>query len=617
MFRKTQYSKKELQFFFFAPVILMFALEFVRFPSILDVWMEFRNFWFPVKWALTYLFILSWEGFFLAVTGSTFAANTVVSAVLCVLGIVSHLISLVVGDPLLPTHVFLVANTGSIASFGRLPFSVGVFITLGILVTSSVYQWKLCYRKKEKNPEKKRRIPLAVALVLIGVLASYLLCFNYTFRYKVLAAVDIEVRAFEPLDDLKCSGLVMTFFPRIGNMRVPKPEGYSEEVIDDICKQYANYTVHMATPEKTPNIIVIQSEAFWDPTMLSGVSFSEDPMPFIRSLRSAGRGGSVVSPVFGGDTCLPEFEFLTGFSTTLMPPNTYPYIQYVTRETPSFVSILRDNGYETVAMHMYQKNFYSRDTAYPLLGFDEFIGEDDLEEPEIVGPYISDMEMTRQIISAYENREKDNFFMFNVSMQNHWEFNPDRYETYDIQIDCEGLSEEDLEGLHGYVEGIHMTDDALRVLTEYFAEQEEETIIIFYGDHLPRLGGNEYSTYQTGGFLPISEEKLDFSTTPVMFETPYVVWSNYNTGITDWPDRLSPAKLGLLTFKLSGVTEYPWYVKVIDDFYSKYDVYQRYISYDSNGFWVKEMPEGAEKNYQWIQYDVLNGKQYYLEEKNQ
>ena len=117
----------------------------------------------------------------------------------------------------------------------------------------------------------------------------------------------------------------------------------------------------------------------------------------------------------------------------------------------------------------------------------------------------------------------------------------------------------------------------------------------------------------TAGLLPNEGDPIDIAAYPMMFETPYVVWTNYNTGVTDWPERVSPAKLGLMTFKLSGVSDIPVYMGIIDEFYSKYNVFQQYIAYDKDGVWVPEVPEEEQVAYRQIQYDILNGKQYVLE----
>ncbi len=40
------------------------------------------------------------------------------------------------------------------------------------------------------------------------------------------------------------------------------------------------------------------------------------------------------------------------------------------------VGILKENGYSTIAIHPYQKTFYSRNMAYNKLGFNKFVTEE-------------------------------------------------------------------------------------------------------------------------------------------------------------------------------------------------------------------------------------------------
>ena len=610
MFWKTRHGKAEWIYFFLSPVVILFALEFVRFPDVVGLAAEFSTPWFLFKWLLSYLFVLAWEGFFLVFTGSTFVADAVVSGILLIMGVISSIICNVVGDPLLPNHIFLAANAGEISSMAKIEITFPMIQAVVIVLAGLFVHWWICRKKNKREDIPKRRyIALACAFLVFCTGYTYLTCFNPYYRYGFLNAADVKISAFNPIDDYEKNGLVLTFFPRIGSLFAEKPEGYSGESIDGIKKEYESENPNAGDGEAHPNIIVIQSEALWDPTRLPNVTFSKDPMPFLHELQESGRGGWLVSPVFAGGTCLPEFEFLTGFSTKFLYSTAYPYIQYVTKPTSSVVSTLRDNGYETHAFHPYHKNFYSRNTAYPLLGFDDFTGISDLEEYTKSGAYISDMFMTEQIIKAYEKREKDSFFMFNVSMQNHGAYRGDRYDAYDIDLSCDGMSEEDLGGLQAFTQGVYEADEAFRVLCEYFEEKEEPTIIMMYGDHLPLLG-TDNSTYKKGGIVE-DREVVDFPNEPQMYETPYVVWTNYDVGIETWPERISAAKLGLSALSLSGVDDVPWYFNMIYDFYDKYNVFQHYVTYDSNGERISGVDEKLEERYKWIQYDVLNGKRYW------
>lgn len=52
-----------------------------------------------------------------------------------------------------------------------------------------------------------------------------------------------------------------------------------------------------------------------------------------------------------------------------------PYQQYLKEKTFSYAQLFKSLGYDTLGVHTYQKTFYERDRAYPLMGYDDFLGE--------------------------------------------------------------------------------------------------------------------------------------------------------------------------------------------------------------------------------------------------
>ena len=71
-----------------------------------------------------------------------------------------------------------------------------------------------------------------------------------------------------------------------------------------------------------------------------------------------------------------EFEALTGYSASFLPNGSKPYQQHVTKPMFSLPNYLKlTQGYQTAAVHCFWARYWSRDTAYPNLGFD------DLPEP--------------------------------------------------------------------------------------------------------------------------------------------------------------------------------------------------------------------------------------------
>ena len=369
-------------------------------------------------------------------------------------------------------------------------------------------------------------------------------------------------------------------------------DGFAKEF--DIPEQYKN-----------ANVIAIQSESLWDPAKMDKITLSEDPLKCIKGFSEEFPVGTLVSPVFGCNTCVPEFEFLTGFSTANMNSGTYPYSQYVHRKIPSLVSNFAENGYTVQAVHTYDKYFYNRNKAYKLMGFEKFICKNDLEEPEVKGTYISDMEFVRQVIKMYEEKGDKPLFLYGITMQNHGNYLEKRYDTYDVTVDSEVLSENDLQGLRDAVQGVYDADKSFYALTEYFSQVDEPTIIVLYGDHLPFLGLNS-STYFATEFL----KSDNLAENPQIYETPYIVWANFDISDIEISKRVSPANLGAQTLKLAGLEKVDWHMRFIDLFYSKTPVYKTTVKTDENGEYTEEYNREMEPDYAMIQFDCLSGEKY-------
>jgi hypothetical protein len=422
--------------------------------------------------------------------------------------------------------------------------------------------------------------------------------------------LNIKISAFNPIDDYRNNGLVLTFFPRIGDLQPPQMDDYNEAKIQSIKE---SYEAHKPKGGKKASVIAIQNEAWWDPTRLENVEFSSYPLPHFKELSKKYPAGNFVSPVFAGGTCMPEFEFLTGMSTVFLPASSYPYIQFIHKETPSIVSAYRDNGYQTVAIHPYHGNFYNRDSAYPRLGFDKFVSLSDLENPEYSGGYISDSYMSKLIIDEYENKTEDNIFIFGVSMQNHGGYWGGRYPSYDVLASSDTVSDEDLAGLQDFTQGVFEADKAFYELTEYFENVDEPVLVVMYGDHLPLLG-TEGSTYMAGGMVP-QDEVFNYGRYRQLYNTPYIIWANYDISDLELPQFVSGGNLGYRVFDASNAGDAPWYFGVYDKFYNKYSAYQLRMSYNSNGKFIGYMTGTDDPmimDYMYIQYDLLHGKRYGL-----
>jgi len=329
-------------------------------------------------------------------------------------------------------------------------------------------------------------------------------------------------------------GFISAFALNVGSLSTNAPDTYSQDYIEESFSAYLPRE-NDTSDFQHPDIIVILSESYWDPTVLNGVTFSADPLENYRYIAKTNPGGNMISPTFGGGTVRPEFEIMTGLTTSSLPSGNIPYQQYNMLRVFSYPRVYRELGYDTVGIHTYQKNFYDRDKAYPLLGFDEFLGEYDLnaEHHWNSGPYITDETISEEVIYQLSQPRDNSVFVMAITMENHGLYR-EKYNASDWKITVSGdsLNERQVIALQNFVTGTSNSDRALREIYDYVMEREKPTVVLWYGDHLPTLG-EDFMPYTTTGTITsdkasewTQEEKM------TMFSTPFLVFTNYDTGRT-------------------------------------------------------------------------------------
>lgn len=291
------------------------------------------------------------------------------------------------------------------------------------------------------------------------------------------------------------------------------------------------------TPLVRPNVVVILSEAFWDPTVLPRTTFSEDPLPFVRTLMDEGKVTSLVVPVFGGGTANTEFEMLTGMDTRYTPLGSIPYTS-LDRPIDSLAHLFRDQGYRATAIHSYVPWFYERDQAYKQLGFDQFLSLEYLRHPVQIGAWMDDEDLLMRSIEEMKNSEGPDFLHL-ATMLNHGPYPRDRYKG-DLAITVSGpYTPENQSQLEVYASTLKRVDETIRLYLEALSSFEEPTVVLLYGDHLPLLGP-DYGVYRESGFLSkgASVDGEDMHTTPLL------VWSNDPSLLPVFPNKTTPPFVG-------------------------------------------------------------------------
>lgn len=322
------------------------------------------------------------------------------------------------------------------------------------------------------------------------------------------------------------NGFTGGFIVNCLSMNVAEPEGYSEEKIEEIMENYEGTS--QSEDFSSPDIIVVLSESFWDPRLLPDTEFSKNPMKNYDEIsqRQNARAGYMYQTAFGGGTVRTEFEVITGLSSDYLPVGAVPW-QYISKDTPTYATSYKALGYRTVFMHTYVPSFYLRQRTYPHLSFDEMYFQEDLigieEIPwHVSGSYVSDSNFVDYIEYLLEKEDKP-CFLFGISMENHQPYE-NKYPDPAVKVTNDKLSDAAHLSVENYTTGVYMADQALLKLVNYIDSRDKDTILVYFGDHLPTLGADK-AAYKETGF--IDKDEITDDQWKAIMRTPFLIYSNF------------------------------------------------------------------------------------------
>lgn len=426
---------------------------------------------------------------------------------------------------------------------------------------------------------------------------------------------ELEVQFGELSKSYKKNGFVYCFTTSVVNTGVKKPSDYNPDKIQGLVQQttmnsqdsHTNPT-EVATEEqtdqnatlegesetiggdvsilnplepsedaKTPNVIVVQLESFFDITEVVDMTFSTDPLPVLHRMMRENASGHLSMPCVGAGTANSEFELLTGMNLDDFGPGEYPYKTILLEKTCESVPyILSEYGYVNHAIHNNTGDFYGRNQVFSNLGFQTFTSV----EYMLLGRYdynltgwAKDNILTSQIMKALNSTEEQDF-VFTISVQGHGSYPSNLKYVKDVFIDTLP-NESQRESIDYYLNQIHEMDEFIVDLVNTLSTFEEETILVMYGDHLPSLG--------------FTEERL---LTESEYNTCYFIWNNMGLEFED--EDLEAYQL--MSKVLSGIGIESG---VINQYHQKNKGQEEYL----NGL-------------QQLEYDMLYGNLYCYNQEN-
>lgn len=451
---------------------------------------------------------------------------------------------------------------------------------------------------------------------------------------KSLAAIGVIIVAtFGILQVSIRAGIVETFFGNLAygyrdngvpycflvtwmDKGIGKPSDYSADNIKAIFDKGEMGDDGIYTPgedddlnvEKKPNIIFLQLESFFDPTLVDGIEFSEDPIPNFRSLLKKYSSGYLTVPAVGAGTANVEFEVMTGISAKFFGPGEYPYnsiLRETTVETTPYN--LKQLGYSAHAIHNHRGAFYGRNKVFSNMGFDTFTCLEYMNNVMKTSKnWAKDAILTEQIVDALESTDGTDY-IYTISVQGHG-----KYPTTQLLEDpaitvTKAESEEQKWSYEYYVNQIYEMDLFIKELTDTLENYDEDVVLVMYGDHLPALD--------------ITEESMKNKS---LYQTQYIIWDNFgmdkkNMDITAYD--LTSELLDRLGISVGMMTQYHQNYKNEDDYLKNlealsYDILygKKYIYGGETPYKATDLKMGVKK----IKIDeiVKIGENYYIKGQN-
>ena len=534
------------------------------------------------------------------------------------------------GEPFLPWDLMQVSEAAGVASAAGIHIQTSMIVSLVLATLLTVGAFFL-YRGRQKLPWAKRLGGFAAsAAVTCGML------FGVFLQPTVTQAIGIQPDAWMQDRYYRYYGVITSFLTNLTNLEITKPETYSEEAVNTILDDVEageKYTTQPLYPEsygattpateveKQPTIIYVMNESYWDVSELEehGFVFDTDVSANLHALQQTSASGRAYSPSFGGGTCDVEFEALTGYSVSYLPNGSKPYQQHVTKPMFALPNYLKTQGYQTAAIHCFWAKYWSRDTAYPNLGFDDFISLEDMHHVQKVRKHywtsglVTDDTMADQIIQQYETMKADSdapVFLHAVTMQNHTNYNRDNYpddERVKVIAHPVGIKPSTIGALEDFATGIRDADAMLGKLTAYFAQVDEPVILVFWGDHYNPIDSN-YDIFTASGYA--SGESSD----PRLHQTTLLMWSNYTDQPVDF-GTIAAYDISPVMMNLYGLKQPIYFQYLNRQLQAAYRANTRGIVMNRDGSTTRtptSLQEQWSEKHWLLQYDLMFGKGYAL-----
>ena len=308
-------------------------------------------------------------------------------------------------------------------------------------------------------------------------------------------------------------GFIYGFSSSVVDRGMSKPDDYTEkhvaEITDKVDSTKQETTV---TKDDAPNIICVLLESFCDPDEIKFLHYNDDPIPTFHKLEENYSTGYLTVPVVGAGTANSEFEVLTGMSIQYFGTGEYPYKTILKKtDCESTAADLASIGYGTHAVHNNGGNFYSRVNAFSMMGFDTFTSKElmNIQTYTPNGSWATDDILVDETIKTLDSTPNQPDFTYTITVGTHGDY-PKEQVIENPKYTANGAFDEETKNQWTYyINQLNEVDTFMADLIDKVSKRDENTVIVFFGDHLPTMGLQD-SDMRSGD----------------IYKTKYVTWNN-------------------------------------------------------------------------------------------
>lgn len=308
-------------------------------------------------------------------------------------------------------------------------------------------------------------------------------------------------------------GFIYGFSSSVVDRGMSKPDDYTEEHVAEITdKAESSKQETTVTKDEAPNIICVLLESFCDPDEIKFLHYNDDPIPTFHKLEENYSTGYLTVPVVGAGTANSEFEVLTGMSMQYFGTGEYPYKTILKKtDCESTAADLASIGYGTHAVHNNGGNFYSRVNAFSMMGFDTFTSKElmNIQTYTPNGSWATDDILVDETIKTLDSTPNQPDFTYTITVGTHGDY-PKEQVIENPKYTANGAFDEETRNQWTYyINQLNEVDTFMADLIDKVSKRDENTVIVFFGDHLPTMGLQD-SDMRSGD----------------IYKTKYVTWNN-------------------------------------------------------------------------------------------